>query len=135
MAIFLSRLAFAFAALLIASVVFIGALGFVCYAVFLYLATLMPEWLAAIATALVLVIFAMVVLLIGRSFASAGVRAGTSALPFSKSRESLEALLGLDLAALAARSPFATTGVAFLLGLLFGFSPRLRQAAADLLKR
>lgn len=135
MAVFLSRLAFAFAALLIASVVFIGALGFVCYAVFLYFATLMPAWLAAVATAVTLVTLAVVVLLIGRSLASAGIRAGTKALPFWKSRESLEAMLGLDLAALATKSPFATTGIAFLLGLLFGVSPRLRQAAADLLKR
>lgn len=135
MAVFLSRLAFAFAAVLIASVVFMGGLAFVCYAVFLYFATLMPAWLAAVATAALLVSLAVVVLLIGRSLASAGIRAGTEALPFWKSRRSIEELLGFDIAQLAAKSPFAATGIAFLLGLLFGVSPRLRQAASDLLKR
>ena len=135
MALFLSRLAFAFAALLIATVVFVGALVFVCYAVFLYLSTLTAAWLAAVGTALLLIVFAVVVLLIGRGMASAGIRAGANALPFWKSRESIETLLGINLAAMASKSPFATTGIAFLLGLLFGVSPKLRQAATDLLRR
>jgi hypothetical protein len=134
MPIFLTRLAFAVAALLIASAVFIGASAFLCYSVFLALAGVMPPALAAFVTGLVLILFAGVVLFIGRGFAPNGrwrpqVRNG------ARPGEPLEALLGADLAAYAAKSPFATTGIAFLIGIAFGISPRLRRVAADLLRR
>jgi hypothetical protein len=134
MPLFLTRLAFAIATLLIASVVFVGASAFLCYAVFLFLAHWMPPAFAALATALVLTLFACVVLFIGRGLMPNGrlrARNGEGA----RSGETLETLLGADIAAYAAKSPFATTGIAFLVGLVFGFSPRLRRVAAELLRR
>jgi hypothetical protein len=129
---FLSRLAFAFAALLIASAVFVGACGFLCYAIFLYLAELMPPALAALATAGALIALAVVVLFIGRGLGG-GRRSRRRANPEVRLVELLEAFLGADLAATALRSPYAATGIAFFVGLLFGVSPRLRRIAAELL--
>jgi hypothetical protein len=134
MPIFLTRVAFAVAALLIASAVFVGASAFLCYAVFLFLAGVMPPAVAALVTALVLLLFSAAVLFIGRGIAANGrrrARLSNGARP----GEPLEALLGADLAAYAAKSPFATTGIAFLVGIAFGISPRLRRVAADLLRR
>jgi hypothetical protein len=134
MPIFLTRLAFAVAALLIATAVFIAASAFLCYAVFLFLANVMPPASAALVTALVLLLFAAAVLFIGRGIASNGrrrMRANNGAL----GAEPLEMLLGADLAAHAAKRPFATTGIAFLVGIALGISPRLRRVAAELLRR
>lgn len=132
MAVFLSRLAFAFAALLIATVAFIGAVAFLVYAVFLAFALWMSPPLAAIATAGVLIVFAVIVLLIGRALVSMRGRARDSD---ALTGDALGALLGFDVAALASKSPFISTGVALLIGLLFGISPRLRRAAAEFLRR
>jgi len=134
MAVFLTRLAFAFAALLIASVAFIGAVAFICYAAFLALALYMQAPVAAILTAVLLILFAVIILLIGRSAVTARRRTATSRAPNS-TVEALEGLLGLDIADLASKNPYKTTGIAFLIGLLFGFSPGLRRAAGELLRR
>jgi len=134
MAIFLTRLAFAFAALLIASVAFIGAVAFLCYAAFLALALYMPSPVAAMMTAVLLILFAVIILLIGRTAVTARRRAHASRAPNS-TVEALEGLLGLDIGDLAAKNPYKTTGIAFLIGLLFGFSPGLRRAAGELLRR
>jgi hypothetical protein len=135
MPIFLTRLAFAIATLLIASAVFVGASAFLCYAVFLFLAQWVPPAFAALATALVLLAFACVVLFIGRGLVPNGRLRARNGDGAPASSETLEALLGADIAAYAAKSPFATTGIAFLVGLIFGFSPRLRRVAAELLRR
>jgi hypothetical protein len=133
MPIFLTRLAFAVAALLIASAVFIGASAFLCYAVFLFLANVMPPAPAALVTALVLLLFAAAVLFIGRGITSNGRR--RTQANGALGAEPLEMLLGADLAAHAAKRPFATTGIAFLVGIALGISPRLRRVAAELLRR
>jgi hypothetical protein len=119
--------------LLIASAVFIGASAFLCYAVFLFLANIMPPAPAALVTALVLLLFAAVVLFIGRGIASNGRR--RTQANGALGAEPLELLLGADLAAHAAKRPFATTGIAFLVGIALGISPRLRRVAAELLRR
>jgi hypothetical protein len=134
MAVFLTRLAIAFAALLIASVAFIGAVAFLCYAAFLGLALFMPPPVAAIMTAVLLILFAVIILLLGRGLIGARRRRRADRVP-NAGIDAIETLLGLDLAELATKNPYKTTGVAFLIGLLFGVSPGLRRAAADLLRR
>jgi len=137
MAAFLSRLAFAFAALVIATVAVIGAIGFLCYAVFLLFALYMSPPIAAVLAAVSLVLFAIVVLLAGRSAVKARKRKRPPGTPPSAGYvlDAIEALFGVDIPDLAAKNPYQTTGAAFLLGILFGISPGLRRAASDLLKR
>lgn len=136
MAAFLSRLAFAFAALLIATIAVVGAVAFLCYAIFLLMAMYMPPPIAAVAAAVSLVLFAIIVLLAGRS----AIRTRRKKHPKDSPHpgyviEAIEALFGLDIPDLASKNPYQTTGVAFLLGILFGISPGLRRAASDLLRR
>jgi hypothetical protein len=137
MAAFLSRLAFAFAAVLIATIAVIGAVAFLCYAVFLLLAMYMPPPIAAVAAAVTLVLFAVIALLAGRSAVRTRRRKRPRDVPHPGGFviEAIEALFGLDIPDLASKNPYQTTGVAFLLGILFGISPGLRRAASDFLRR
>jgi len=128
---FLTRLAFAIATMLIASAIFVAAAAFLCFAVFLFLTHFMPAPFAALVTALLLIVFALVVLLLGRLFMPNGRRAARSG---AVQPDLIEALLGAEIAGYASRSPFATTGIAFLIGIVFGFSPRLRHVVAELLR-
>src|SRR5580704_13608024 len=129
MAVFLTRLAVAFAALVIASVAFVGALGFLCYSIFLAFAIVLPGFLAAIATTVFLIAFAVMVLMFARSFIMARQRPRKTNEPPIRPPgiEQLEAYLGVDLTAYAMRNPYMATGVAFLVGILFGVSPGLRR--------
>lgn len=137
MAKMLTRLAFALAAILIASVAFAGALAFLFYALYLFFVTLISPPLAALATAGFLIVFALLVLLVGRGLASiawSGER---------KPRESeeggaehpLTGLLGREIGGLAAKNPFIAVGVALGAGLLLGVSPGLRKIILDFFKR
>jgi hypothetical protein len=132
MANFIARMAFALAILLMASAAFIGASIFLCVAVFLFLTHVVPPPFAALLTALFLIIFAVIALVIARMLLPSGrlARSAAGAAP----AELLEALLGAELAGAASKSPFATTGIAFLVGILLGISPRLRRAAADIIR-
>lgn len=126
---FLTRLAFATAVLMIASALFVGAAAFLCVALFLFLSHAMPLPFAALVTGLALILFALLILLIARGLAQNGrSRAGAPEAGL------IEALLGAEIAAYATRSPFATTGIAFLVGLVFGFNPGLRRSLAQLLR-
>jgi len=131
MAAFLSRLAFAFAAVLIATVAVIGAVAFLFYAVYLAFAFYMSAPLAALATAALLIIFAIIVLLIARGFVSSR---GHKPNIEKRVGETLESILGFDVGAVASRSPFTATAIALLVGILFGVSPRLRRAATEFLR-
>jgi len=136
MAAFLSRLAFAFAAVLIATIAVVGAVAFLCYAVFLLMAMYMPPPVAAVAAAASLVLFAIIVLLAGRSAIKTRRRKRPKDSPNpGYVLEAIEALFGVDIPDLASKNPYQTTGVAFLLGILFGISPGLRRAASDLLRK
>lgn len=129
---FLVRLAFAIAILLVAGASFVAASVFLCFAIFLFLAHMMAPPFAALVTALALLFFAIVILVIARFVAPIGRR--PKRISPSQQSELLEALLGAELAARAAKSPFAATGIAFLAGLAFGFSPALRQILVDILR-
>ena len=129
---FLTRLAFAIAVLMIASALFVGAAAFLCFALFLFLTHAMPLPFAALVTGLALILFALLILLVARGLAPNGRLAATR--NGAPQAGLIEALLGAEIAAYAARSPFATTGVAFFIGIVFGFSPRLRHVVAELLR-
>jgi len=128
---FLTRLAFAIAVLMIASALFVGAAAFLCFALFLFLTHAMPLPFAALVTGLALILFALLILLVARGLAPNGrlaTQAGASQAGL------IEALLGAEIAAYATRSPFATTGISFLVGLVLGFNPGLRRSLAQLLR-
>jgi len=129
---FLTRLAFAIAVLMIASALFVGAAAFLCFALFLFLTHAMPLPFAALVTGLALILFALLILLVARGLAPNGRLAATQA--GATQAGLIEALLGAEIAAYATRSPFATTGIAFLVGLVFGFNPGLRRSLAQLLR-
>ena len=131
MAKFLTRLAFGFAAVLIASVAFIAAVSFLFYALYLFFATLMDPPLAALATSGVLIVFAMVVLLIGRGLAGFG---GGKPREDKAHEHPLTGLLGRELGSFALTNPVLAVGAALVVGVLVGFSPRLRGVAAEMLK-
>ncbi len=137
MAKMLTRLAFALAAVLIASVAFVGAVTFLFYALYLYFVTLISPPLAALATSGFLVVFALLVLLVGR---------GMAAIAWSDSSERkkreegesehpLTGVLGREIGGLAAKNPFIAVGVALGAGLLLGVSPGLRKTFFDFFKR
>ena len=134
MSTFLARLAIAIVSLLAAGVAFIAAVSYLFYAAFLYFATLMSPALASAATAGVLVGFAVFILLLAR-VVSALMRRRPRTAAGRRAAEQLEALLGVELATYAARNPFIATGIAFAVGIAMGISPKLRRAAADILRR
>jgi hypothetical protein len=133
---FITRLAIAFAALLIASVAFIGAICFLCYSVFLGFVSFIPGPLAAVATTVFLILFAMLILFMA---ARTMMRAAKPRTPEGATTniavETIQAMTGIDLADLATKNPYMATGLAFFVGLLFGVSPNLRRAAGDVLRR
>ena len=139
MARFLTRLAFALAAILIASIAFIGAVVFLFDALYLYFVTMLEPWVAALATCGVLIVFALLVLVIGGGLARSSWPASSR-----RARESGDAkyagdplfqLLGREIGGLATQSPYLAIGAALLAGVVFGMSPRLRGILADLFRR
>src|SRR5215472_2213210 len=115
MARFLSRLAFALAAVLIAAVAFVGAVSYLFYALFLLFVTMMVPWLAGLATSGVLVVFALIVLLIGRGMASTAVPKKPAAS--SGEPHPFTHILGSEFGGMAARNPLLAVGAALLAGL------------------
>jgi hypothetical protein len=130
MAIFLTRLAFGFAAVLIASVAFIAAVSFLFYALYLFFATLMDPPLAALSTAGVLIVFAMMVLLIGRGLSGVGGKPRED----KAAEHPLTGVLGRELGSFALTNPIVAVGAALVVGVIVGVSPRLRSVAAEMLK-
>src|SRR5215469_5726032 len=99
MVTFITRLAVAFAALVIASVAFIGVICFLCYSVFLGFAEFMPGPLAAIAAALFLFAFALLVLFAAARFMTRAAKPRTpEGAPTNIAVETIQALSGIDLA-------------------------------------
>lgn len=131
MARFLTRLAFAFAAVLIAAVAFIGAVSYLFYALFLFFETKMNAPLAGLATAGVLVVFALIVLLIGRGMAASSV---PKKAPESEPHPFTH-LLGGELGSMAAKNPVLAVAAALAAGLVLGVSPAMRRGVFDLFRR
>ncbi len=132
MAKFLTRLAFGFAAVLIASVAFIAAVSFLFYAIFLFFATLMTGPLAALSTSGVLIAFALLVLLVGRGLA--GIGSAAKPTGGQSGEHPLTGVLGRELGGIVLSNPILAVGAALVVGLLVGFSPGLRGIAAEMLK-
>jgi hypothetical protein len=132
MARFISRLAFAFAAVLIATVAFGIAVSYLFYALFLLFATKMAPWLAGLATAGVLIVFALIVLLIGRGMASTAMPKKPAA---SKEPHPFTHILGSELGGLAAKNPIVAVAAALVAGVALGVSPALRHGIFDLFRR
>ena len=130
MAKFLTRLAFGFAAVLIASVAFIAAVSFLFYALFLFFATLMDGPLAALSTSGVLIVFALIVLLIGRGLAGMGGKPRNE----QTQEHPLAGVLGRELGSFALTNPIITVGAALVIGVIAGVSPRLRGIFAEMIK-
>jgi hypothetical protein len=129
---FLTRLAFAIVSIMIAMVAMIGAVVFLFYAAFLEFETYVSPPLAALLTTLVLVLFALVALLIGRGLSSGYRRSRRGE---TDTAHAFTSFFGTELGAMANRNPYLTIGGALALGLAFGLSPRFRKIAHELLRR
>ena len=128
---FLTRLAISSAAILIASAGGCVALIFLIIAFYLALATLMAQWLAALATAGTALLFALLVLLIARMITRATVPPATR--DRHRSAAELGELLGIQARNFtSANSPIAI-GVLIVAGFAIGFSPKLRRLLMKLL--
>lgn len=126
-----ARLAISVATMLIASAGFMVALIFVIYAIYLVLLNSMEPWEAALATAGVAILFAMLVLLIGRLATRTRVPIG------EKARLARAADLG-ELIGKQTRNFASLNSSKTLLGLLvagfaIGVSPRLRALLMKIL--
>jgi hypothetical protein len=138
MARFLTRLAIAMAGILIASVAFIGAVWFLCDAIFLAYETQMSPPLAALAAAGTLAILGIFVLLCSRVIVALHRRAQRRRDRDAVEKvltEILTGLFGAEFASLATKNPQMTLGIALILGVALGFSPKLREAILALLRR
>ncbi|HWA03119.1 MAG TPA: phage holin family protein [Rhizomicrobium sp.] len=128
---FLARLAISSAAIVIASAGACVAVAFLIVAFYLLLASTMQPWLAALATSAAGLVFAGVVLLIGRLMTRNAIPAAT------RNRERSAAEFGELLGKQAHRFVNANSpimlGVLLAAGFAMGFSPRLRKWLVKLL--
>jgi chromate transport protein ChrA len=122
---FLGRLAINSAAILIACAGFCVAVVFLLIALYLGLAQMMEPWMAALFTALAAVIFALIVLLVGRLLSRHVIPAKDKQR--HRSTAELGELFGRQAHTfLNANSP-SLLGVLLAFGFAMGFSPKLRK--------
>ena len=128
------NIAVVMAALLLAAMAILAAVGFAALALYLYLAPLTGAAMAALATALASLVFVLLVaglaaLLVRRPRKAAGDFSGLAdALGIGKS-------LGAEGRAFLSTHLSKASLVLFGLGLVMGVSPRLRKLITDLLLR
>lgn len=138
----IARLAIAVAALLVASIVLLAGIGFLCFALYLTLLEKTSPPIAAAATGLAALILAGFTIFAARLI-SAGMTAsrraerrskdGVSADEASKLATDLGNLLGKELGSLVHTNPRVTLVVSLLSGFAIGAFPGLRRALRDLL--
>lgn len=133
-----ARIAIMAAGLLVALVGVAGAAIFVCVALYAFLLTMLPAYLAALATAGVLLLLSLIVLAIGAKAAKTrrrskrtGARPGLSAGILGAE---LGKMLGEDAQAFVAKKPLVTLLLAVAGGFIVGVSPRLRALLLNILK-
>lgn len=122
---FLARLAINSAAILIASAAGCVAMVFVIVAVYLGFTEILPPWGAALSTAGVALLFAVLVLLIGRMMSRSTVPPG--ARNRHRSAAELGELMGRQAHELLAGNSLGVLGLLLGVGFAMGFSPRLRK--------
>lgn len=135
-----ARFAATVAALLLAAVAALLALGFLGLGLYLSLGELMPAREAAFATAVAALLLAATILLLGRAAAAlAARRRRARSVGQGSIARRLAALLGDALggefSALAAAHPETTVAGSFLSGFAIGASPEMRRALRDLVVR
>ena len=135
----ITRFAVAMAALLLAAIMAVVALGFLAFGVYLSFATLMSARWAAFATALAALLLTVIVLLIARGVCALVARRGArgksdrSRTDASRLAALLGDTLGNEFAAYAAAHPEMTVIGALVSGFAVGLSPGLRRALRDLI--
>ncbi len=128
---FLGRLAINSAAILIASAGFCVALTFLIIALYLGLAEMMAPWIAALLTALAAMIFALLVLLIGRMASRSTITAAEKAR--HRSTAELGELFGRQAHVFLNTNSPMLLAILTAIGFALGFSPRLRKLLMKLL--
>ncbi len=123
---FLTRLAISSAALMIASACGCVAVVFLIIAFYMAMANLMPDWLAALATAGAAVVFSLLVLLIAR-MATRTQNVPTSARARMGAAAEMGEALGLQLRNFSTHNAGTTLIALLVAGFLMGVSPRLRK--------
>jgi hypothetical protein len=132
---FLMRLATTIATILAATLVVIAALGFLCGAAYLALREVAAPWLAALATGVGALLFAVLIVMAGRLLArGTRVRARPCEGPGDAQRLAgeLGGILGVELGAATRAHAPTVLMVSLLAGVAVGASPRLRKLLLDL---
>jgi hypothetical protein len=120
------------AALLLAAIIALAGIGFLCLALYLALFQYLLPPMAALATAGVLLVLAALIFLAGRA-ASAITRSRRRSRDESLSTAALGELFGHEFSTHAAAHPHATLFASLLAGFTVGASPSLRHFLRDLL--
>lgn len=128
---FLSRLAVNSAAILIASAGGCVMLVFLIVAFYLFLATMMAPWLAALATAGAALLFSLFVILIARLITRSTMPRSANAR--HRSAAELGELLGRQAHTFLAGNSLGMLALLLGVGFAMGFSPRLRKLLMKLL--
>ena len=130
------RIAITIAGLLVALVGVAGATMFVCVALYAFLQTLLPSYLAALCTAGLLLVLSLLVLAITGGIVGALRRQTRKSLRPSSNIIGAEIgkMLGEDAQAYIAKKPWMALVLAIGGGFLIGLSPRLRELLMKILK-
>ena len=136
------RVAIMTAALLLAAVGLVAVAVFLCMALYSWFAAMLNQPLAALASAGVLLLFSIVIILVGSAIAGAAARSAARARA-KKSNASATTKLGGELGRLLGESAFkfiSGSPIRVLIGALVagfavGASPRLRSFLQDLLRK
>jgi putative superfamily III holin-X len=129
---FLTRLAISSAALMLASACGCVAVVFLIVAFYMGMANLMPDWLAALATAGAAILFAILVIVIAR-MATRRERAPASARARMGAAAEMGEFLGLKLRDFGTHNTSTTLIALLVAGFAMGVSPKLRKFLLKLL--
>lgn len=132
------RIAIMAAALLLAAVGIVAAAVFLCMALYAYFLTLLPAPLAALASALLVFLLSLLMILLGSMVSNLvtgrGRRARAKAGPAHVIGAEMGRLLGEDAQAFIAKKPILALLLALIGGFAVGANPKLRSILQALLK-
>jgi len=134
---FVMRFAILLIAVIIATVVSLIAIGYFTFALFLLLVEHMGPPLAALATGGIILFVAVLLVVIARVIASPrrAIKAGVKDLGSAESAAALGSIFGRKVHGYVHAKKGSAALAALLLGVVVGYSPRLRNFLLDVLKK
>jgi hypothetical protein len=130
----ITRVAITVAALLLAAIIALAGIGFLCFALYLALLQYLLPPMAALATAGAMFVLAVLIFLVGRAM-SAMAKSRRRSRDESLSTAALGELLGHEFSTHAAAHPHTTLFASLLAGFAVGASPDLRHFLRDLVSK